>query len=112
MGQAGPVTTARLGRVKGRYVMHLGVGESVAVTGAVKEKVMSFFGQMWPNVMVKLGSDPDLLFRAAASNHPVATTGDVSQEVIYACRQLGIPIVRLDSNDSLAEYLDNLASMN
>ncbi len=112
MGQAGPVTTARLGRIKGRYVMHLGVGESVAVEGAVKEKVMGFFGEMWPNVMVSLGTDPDLLFRVAASNHPVATDGDVSQEITYACRQMGIPIVRLDSNDSMQEYLDTLASMN
>jgi L-fucose isomerase-like protein len=112
MGQAGPVTTARLGRIKGKYVMHLGVGESVAVTGAVRDKVMGFFGQMWPNVMVSLGSDPDLLFRVAASNHPVATDGDVSQEVIYACRQMGIPIVRLDSNDSMREHLESLAAMN
>ena len=112
MGQAGPVTTARLGRIKGKYVMHLGVGESVAVTGAVKDKVMGFFGQMWPNVMISLGSDPDLLFRVAASNHPVATDGDVSQEVTYACRQMGIPIVRLDSNESMQEYLDTLASVN
>jgi L-fucose isomerase-like protein len=112
LGQAGPVTTARLGRVKGRYVMHLGVGESVAVTGAVKEKVMGFFGQMWPNVMIKLGTEPDLLFRVATSNHPVATDGDVAQEVTYACRQMGIPIVRLDSNDSMREYLDSLAALN
>jgi L-fucose isomerase-like protein len=110
-GQTGPVTTARLGRIKGQYVMHLGVGESVAVEGAVRDKVMGFFGQMWPNVMVRLGTDPDLLFRVAASNHPVATDGDVSQEIIYACRQLGIPIVRLDSNDSMREYLDRVAVM-
>ncbi|MEA3335873.1 MAG: hypothetical protein U9R25_08165 [Chloroflexota bacterium] len=112
MGQAGPVTTARLGRVKGQYVMHLGVGESVAVEGAVEDKVMGFFGQMWPNVMISLGTDPDLLFRIAASNHPVATNGDVSREVTYACRQMGIPIVRLDSNQSMQEHLDTLASMN
>jgi L-fucose isomerase-like protein len=111
LGQAGPVTTARLGRVKGRYVMHLGVGESVAVEGPVKDKVLGFFGQMWPNVMVRLGTDPDLLFRVAASNHPVATDGDVSQEVTYACRQMGIPIVRLDSNESMQEHLDSLAAM-
>lgn len=111
LGQAGPVTTARLGRVKGRYVMHLGVGESVAVEGAVRDKVLGFFGQMWPNVMVRLGTDPDLLFRVAASNHPVATDGDVSAEVTYACRQMGIPIVRLDSNESMQEHLDSLATM-
>ena len=109
-GQAGPVTTARLGRVKGKYVMHLGVGESVAVEGKVKDKVMGFFGQMWPNVYVRLGTDPDLLFRVATSNHPVATDGDVAQEITYACRQWGIPIVRLDSNDSMREYLDGLAA--
>ena len=112
MGRVGPVTTARLGRVKGKYVMHLGVGESVAVEGAVKEKVMGFFGQMWPNVMVRLGSDPDLLFRVAASNHPIATDGDVAQEVTHACRQMGIPIVRLDSDESMQEYLDTLAALN
>ena len=38
--------------------MHLGVGESVAVEGAVKDKVMSFFGQMWPNVMRASGHGP------------------------------------------------------
>jgi hypothetical protein len=92
--------------------MHLGVGESVAVEGAVRDKVLGFFGQMWPNVMVRLGTDPDLLFRVAASNHPVATDGDISAEVTYACRQLGIPIVRLDSNQSMREHLDALASLN
>lgn len=110
LGKQGPVTTARLGRVKGKYVMHLGVGESVGVEGPVKDKIMGFFGQMWPNVYVRLGTDPDLLFRIAASNHPVATDGDISAEVTYACRQLGIPIVRLDSDESMRAYLDELAA--
>jgi len=110
-GKGGMVTTARLGRVKGRYVMHMGVGRSVPVEGAVKEKVKGFFGEMWPNVMVKLDSDPDLLFRVAASNHPVATDGDVSEEVTYACRQLGIPVVRLDSDESMRSYLESLGSI-
>jgi hypothetical protein len=84
----------------------------VAVEGPVKDKIMGFFGQMWPNVYVRLGTDPDLLFRIAASNHPVATDGDISAEVGYACRLLGIPIVRLDSNESMREYLDELAAQN
>jgi L-fucose isomerase len=110
LGKQGPVTTARLGRVKGEYVMHLGVGESVGVEGPVKDKIMGFFGQMWPNVYVRLGTDPDLLFRIAASNHPVATDGDISAEMTYACRLLGIPIVRLDSNESMRAYLDELSA--
>jgi len=112
LGQAGPVTVARLARVKGRYVMHMGVGESVAVEGPVKDKVLGFFGETWPNVMVRVGSDPELFFRAAASNHPVATDGDVSGELSTACRLLGIPIVRLDSDDSLRNYLENLGTTN
>lgn len=111
MGKAGPVTVARLGRVKGRYFMHLGVGESVAVEGPVRDKVMKMFGTMWPNVMVRMNSSPELLFRVAASNHPVATDGDVSREVEYACRELDIPIVRLDSNESMQAYLEQLGHL-
>ncbi len=111
MGKAGAVTVARLGRVKGQYFMHLGVGESVAVEGPVKDKVMQMFGPMWPNVMVHMDSSPELMFRTAASNHPVATDGDVSAEVEYACRELNIPIVRLDSNESMQAYFDHLGRM-
>ena len=111
LGKGGPVTTARLCRVKGHYFLHMALGESVPLEGDVKDKVLGFFGEMWPNVMVRLGSDPDLLFRVAASNHPVATDGDLSQEIAYACRQLDIPIVRLDSNDSMREYLDKVGQI-
>jgi L-fucose isomerase len=111
LGKAGPVTVARLGRVKGHYFMHLGVGESVAVEGPVKEKVMQMFGPMWPNVMVHMASSPELMFRVAASNHPVATDGDVSGEVEYACREWDIPIVRLDSNESMLAYLEGLGRL-
>ena len=111
MGQSGPVTTARIGRVKGRYFMQMGVGESVAVEGKVRDKVTKMFGEMWPNVMIKMGTDPDLLFRTTLSNHPVATDGDVSQEITYACRQLGIPIVRVDSDESMLQFVDTLASI-
>ncbi len=98
-GRGGRVTVARLTRIKGEYQMQLGVGEAVPITDEILDKFI--WAKMWPIVAVDLGSDPELFLSIAGANHYSIIPGDRSWEVIYACREAGIPILRIDSNEAM-----------
>ena len=101
----GKVTYARLFRVKGRYFMYLGLG------AVPEEKKQIDRAPGWPQTRVVFDADPSLLFKTAPSNHGCLTDGDVTAEVESFCRQAGVAVVRCDSNESLARYLDQLAAL-
>ncbi len=101
----GPVTYARLFRVKGRYFMYLGLGR----VPEDRQKIDRAPG--WPQTRVLLDADPVLLYRTAPSNHGCLTDGDVTREVEVFCRQAGITVVRCDTSEGLRRHLDQLAAM-
>ena len=102
----GPVTVARLTRVKDSYFMHLGRGEQLAIEGDVEKEVLSTYGNSWPQHAVSLGVNPHDLVRAMGANHPCLTLGDRTLELAYACREAGLPVVRIDSEPELRRYCD------
>jgi len=79
----------------------MGVGNSLKITPETTKNIL--WGQTWPHIAVDLGADPTLPMRVVGSNHFSAISGDFSVEITYACRELGIPIMRLDSNEGLRE---------
>lgn len=101
----GPVTYARLFRVKGRYFMYLGLGKVPDDRKTIDR------APGWPQTRVLLDADPALLYRTAPSNHGCLTDGDVTAEVETFCRQAGITVVRCDSDEGLRRHLDALATM-
>jgi len=105
-GRPGPMTFARLARVRGRYVMQLGLGECQSVRKEVRERLR--FGTDWPLHVVKFPSDSKLLFDVLAGDHLSGVPGDVTAEVTHACREAGLAVVRLDRDDSLRQAQEAL----
>ncbi len=101
----GDVTLARLFRVKGQYLMYLGVGR----VSDDKSEVKMREGAPWPQTYVVFDSDPYLLYRTSPCNHGCVTEGDVTKEVEAFCRHAGVRVIRCDDNSSLENYLKDLA---
>jgi len=101
-GLAGPVTLARLVRIGGEYLMQLGRGRSLEITPAVTRSIL--WGKMWPHVAISLGVPRELLVNAVGSNHYSALPGDHTSAVEHACREAGIPVLRLDREEELRAF--------
>ena len=98
-GQPGPITIGRLVRIQGRYLMQLGLGQSLEITPEVTSKIL--WGQTWPHLAISLGVPQDLLVQVAGSNHYAGIPGDYRAEVEFACREAGIAVLRIDSETEL-----------
>lgn len=103
-GAPGELTVARLIRFDREYVMQLGLGRAVPVDRSVRARIV--WGQTWPHIAISLGVSGKALMAAVGSNHLCATAGDLTTEITHACRQLDIPVVRLDSEESLREFAE------
>jgi len=105
-GAPGPLTVARLIRIEGEHLMQLGLMRAREITQEVAEKII--WGQTWPHIAIEHGVQRDLLVRAVGSNHYCALPGDRTAEVEHACREAGIEVLRLDSDDALADFIAGL----
>jgi len=101
-GLPGVYTLARLVRVKGRYFMQLGLAEARELTDEIKSNVI--FGNMWPHHAFSFGVSTDRLVKVLGGNHFCGLPGDVSAEMQFACRQAGIPVVRLDDEHAIEAF--------
>jgi L-fucose isomerase len=88
--KAGPVTLARLSRIKGQYVMLIAQGNAVE---RPKEQFREARDR-WPHLFVELDGDPELLLQNVRSNHLHACYGHWTQELEVVCDLLRIkPII-------------------
>ncbi|MCD6169065.1 MAG: fucose isomerase [Candidatus Latescibacteria bacterium] len=108
-GQPGPLTVARLLRIRGRYFLQMGLGESLEITSQIRERIK--WGQMWPHIAINLGVDPAKLTRVAGSNHYSAIPGNFTAELRYAAREAGIPVVPIDSDEGLEDFYHRVAEL-
>lgn len=93
-GKPGIVTIARLLRLKGEYVMQIGVGESLPITNKIIKNIK--WGQTWPHIAVKLGVRQKFLVEKAGANHYSLTLGNKIKELEYFCQSAGILTERVD----------------
>jgi len=100
------VTVARLVRMAGEYSLQLGVGQITKMPAPMQAEIN--WGLHWPHTTIDLGIDPYLLLRAAGSNHYCATLGDRAAEIACACREAGIRLQRIDSNEGLRQVLESV----
>ncbi|RKY84398.1 fucose isomerase [candidate division KSB1 bacterium] len=105
-GIEGILTILKLIRVSGEYFMLSGVGESLNIDEKIRKHIV--WGKMWPHIAVALGINKDIFLKVAGSNHFVAIPGDYSAEINYACRIAGIPVVRIDNNNRMEDFFENL----
>jgi len=105
-GVGGILTVMRLIRVSKKYIMLLGVGESLTIDEKIKRNII--WGKMWPHIAIDLGVDKNLFMKIAGANHFTAIPGDYFAEVSFACREAGIPVVRIDTDSSMETFLNDL----
>lgn len=105
-GRSSEMTVARLTRVAGRYYMQLGVAQALEVTDELMSEIV--WGRSWPHVALDIAVSAKEFMRIAGANHYCATPGNRSREVAVACEQLGIPVVNMNSEDSIAQALEEL----
>jgi L-fucose isomerase-like protein len=103
-GKGGKYTIARLSRVRGSYWMHLGVGDGVEVTDEIMGRRK--WAKEWPTVIVDMGVNTNDFVKVAASNHYLLIPGDHTIEIMYACREAGIPVLRIDTTEGVKEAVE------
>jgi L-fucose isomerase len=90
VGKPGRLTTARLSRVKGRYVMLIATGTALEMP---LEKIKETNSQQ-PHVFVKLDCPQDRFVESLRSNHIHVAQGDWKEELLVTCKVLDIePVV-------------------
>jgi L-fucose isomerase-like protein len=106
------VTIARLTRIKGEYYMQLGKGKAlnskVFLSSKLKDKLESHIGYPWGKVVVDLGVKAENFVKVVGANHLSGTTGDVTEEVKVACREISIPVIRIDSDDEMSRFYEEI----
>lgn len=88
------VTVARLVRIAGEYMVHLGVGRAVDVTQQMSDSLG--WGAVWPLSVVDMNLDMDRFVEIMGSNHYSMIPGDQSMSLGYLATEAGIPVVRID----------------
>jgi len=102
------ITAARLTRIKGKYYMQFGVGEALDAETCLKSKLGDFLnthlGCVWGKNVIDLGVKAENFVKVFGANHLNVTLGDISKELEYFCRELNIPVVRLDSDSDMERF--------
>jgi len=105
-GFAADMTVIRLVRSKGKYFMHYGLGTSIEMTKDMKDAI--YFGKTNPHTAIKMNVDKDLFINALGANHLITIPGNYLKETQYFCRQVGIELFRIDSNEGIQKWLDRV----
>jgi L-fucose isomerase-like protein len=108
-GLPGTYTLGRFVRIKGQYFMQLALAEARTVTPEIKANAI--FGNMWPHHALSVPTASDRLVKVLGGNHFAGTVGDVTCEVAAACRQAGIPVLRLDNPAEVDAFYGQIASL-
>jgi len=89
--------------------MHLGLSESIEITNDIQSKF--HYGKTWPHTAVKMKVDQQLMVKALGANHLVAVFGNYIEEITNFCKQAGIEIFMIDSNDGIRKWLEKVAKL-
>jgi len=100
------MTVARLIRVRRKYYMQVMVAETLTISREFEDKLK--WGKTWPHTLFKLNIDGELFLNAVGSNHFSAVPGDYLEELRYACEVMGLKLVRLDEENSIKSFLDEV----
>ena len=96
--------------------MQLGTGSAYDAEDFLQkllgEEVHAHLGQAWGKVVINLGVEANNFVKVIGGNHLSATLGDVSGEVELVCRMWGIPVVRIDSDESLRRFYRDIRYRN
>jgi L-fucose isomerase-like protein len=110
--EAPAVTVARLTRIDGVYHLQLGSGRELDARRFLKDRLgdkeRGHLAGTWGKVVVDLGVKAENFVKVIGANHLHATLGDVTAELEAACRLWGIRTVRLDRDEDLLRFYDEV----
>jgi len=102
------VTIARLTRIRGKHYMQLGRGRALdarkILSSKYGKKISGHLGQTWGKTVIDLGVRAQNFVKVIGANHLTMTKGDFTEEIEIFCRQVDIPVVRLDSDSDMKEF--------
>ncbi|NHJ39388.1 MAG: fucose isomerase [Asgard group archaeon] len=96
------ITYARLIRLDTNYIMQIGTSKIVTL----KDNQQMGWGITWPHTAIKMKVPLELMVKAIGTNHLSLTLGNYVAEMKHVSKLLGIPIVLLDNEDSIQNFLD------
>jgi L-fucose isomerase-like protein len=106
------VTVARFTRIDGVYWLQLGTGRERDARSFLAQRLGNrepgHLAGTWGKVVVELGVKGENFVKAFGANHLHATLGDVTEELQAACRLWGIRTVRLDRDEDLLRFYDEV----
>jgi L-fucose isomerase len=110
--EAPAITVGRMTRINGRYFMQMGAGRALDARKFLEKTLgnreKGHLAGTWGKVIVDLGVKGESFVKVIGANHLSATLGDVTAEMQAACRQWGIGVVRLDSDDDMRRFYDEV----
>jgi len=91
----GTVTLARLCRIKGKYHLHITLGEAFEPPKEKMEEELSACGfPEWPHAFIRLRGDPEDFIQNQRSEYISMCYGNLKEELLNLCYLLGIePLV-------------------
>ena len=106
------ITISRLVRIRGRHYMQLGKAKALdakkVLTKKYGERIKDHLGQTWGKIVIDLGVSAKNFVKVIGANHLTATSGDFTEEIEIFCRQVDIPVLRIDSDKNMEEFYSNI----
>jgi L-fucose/D-arabinose isomerase len=106
------ITVARLTRIRGKHYMQLGKGRALDARKILNlkygKKISGHLGQTWGKIVIDLGVKAQNFVKVIGANHLTMTKGDFTEEIEILCRQVDIPVVRIDSDRDMKEFYKNI----
>ncbi|MFW9924039.1 MAG: fucose isomerase [Candidatus Thorarchaeota archaeon] len=97
-------TYARLIRLDTNYILQYGVGKIINL--GINQELS--WGSTWPHTAVELKVPNELFVKAIGTNHLSLTLGNHETSLYYLSKLLDIPYVRLDDQQSIEIFLENI----
>ncbi|MBN2072517.1 MAG: hypothetical protein JW770_01055, partial [Actinobacteria bacterium] len=106
------ITVARLTRIRGKHYMQLGKGRGLDARKVLNlkygENIDRHLGKAWGKVVIDLGVSARNFVKVIGANHLTVTAGDFTEEIEIFCRQVDIPVVRIDSDQEMESFYKDI----
>jgi L-fucose isomerase-like protein len=110
--ESSEITVSRLTRIKGDYYLQFGTGKALDSKSFLEKKygknINNHLGQTWGKVTFSLNVKAENFVKVIGANHLSATLGNHTEELEIFCRQTGIKPLRIDSNEQMEKFYNEI----
>ncbi|MCG2788836.1 MAG: hypothetical protein L6405_02665 [Actinomycetia bacterium] len=106
------ITVSRLTRIRGDYYLQFGAGKALDSKSFLEKKygknINNHLGQTWGKVTFSLDVKAENFVKVIGANHLSATLGNYTKEMELFCRQTGIKPLRIDSDEQMEKFYNEI----